>query len=641
MLKIKLGTITTVLLSMVLAACGGGLSSSSNPATAPAISTTVTLATITPLVAYNGTAVITWSSANSTSCSSLPFGVTDTSGSLTTAPLLTSTTYTVTCVGPTGNASQSITIGIAGASIVAAGAACAAAPMRGTVYYYCDCGTSAEAGCVTGNDANPGTSAAAPRRTIESAASRFSTLAPNDTVALCKGGAFNSAGNLRIGSNRCGAGVACNDLREYTPTTFVGTAKPIINNAAGQKNLFAFDTREMTGGVRIMNLKLNGDHGPKGNHNWGFFFYQGAHDVTMCNLDMDGFDIAVHSASYENDRIKLTGSHVSNSRTQGYLGSGSNIELSYNYWDGNGSSNPFDHSIYVSGGVGLNIIGNYVYGQYGSACLGAPIVGHGQFTNLVVANNEVVVDVAADRPGCWAIAFDDGGYPTPTYVRRAIFSGNIIRNGGNVSLLVANCPECVIENNLLILNSSSSLQGISVPGGKSRSSPADDVSTNNKIRNNTVWFGPNVTAGAVGIKVGDEGTGHVVANNTVYYSATSAGNGVSCYSYDQPLTSYAFINNNHCYSAAPYAWVTTPGTLALGPTRRTLDNWQSYATSRGFDINSFTSVTTTPLFTAVGTNFIPAVGSPLIGAGNALNGSALGILLNTRANPPAIGAYEP
>ncbi len=127
------------------------------------------------------------------------------------------------------------------ASIAEVAAACAAEPyLPGIVYYYCDCGTGAHGDCVPGDDGNVGTDPLLPRRTIGDAEARFGVLAVNDTVALCKGGAFNSTGDHDIGSDRCGAGVACNDLREYTPTTFVGTAKPIINNASGDSRLFVF-----------------------------------------------------------------------------------------------------------------------------------------------------------------------------------------------------------------------------------------------------------------------------------------------------------------------------------------------------------------------------------------------------------------
>ncbi len=522
------------------------------------------------------------------------------------------------------------------ASIVRTAAACAAEPMRGNVYYYCDCGTGAESGCVPGKDANDGTSPSSPKQTIGSAAKRFSSLQVNDTVALCKGGAFNSAGNLSIGSNRCSAGVACNDLREYTPTTFAGSAKPIINNAAGEVPLFSFMGNK--GGIRLLNLKLKGDGGKRGNGNHGFFFYRGAHDVTMCNLDMDAFSVAVYNESGKptdatTSNIKLTGSLITNISAMGYLGGGNNDEISYNYWDGNGSSTTFDHTIYYSSVKELKnvrLIGNYVRGQYGPTCNGVPIVAHMAVDGLLVKDNVVDITASETTGGCWGIAFNNfTDAPEAIYHRHAIFSGNTIKNGGNMALTVTGCPGCVIENNLIVSETSLEMRGISVATGPARAAKGDDVNTGNIIRNNTIWYGPNSKAGGTGINVGFEGMGHVIANNTVTYSATSTGNNgpFKCYSYPLALASYAFIDNNHCESAASYFWEAERGKLAA---------WKTYSTDFGFDTSSISG---NPMFTAAGTNFTPTAGSPLIGRGNAARGSVLDMTAKTRSNPPAIGAF--
>jgi hypothetical protein len=542
------------------------------------------------------------------------------------------TAYTVTCVGAGGTASKSVTIAVAGGSIASVAAACAAEPMRGTIYYYCDCGTGAEAGCKPRDDSKAGTDPQFPRQTIGNAAARFSSLAVNDTVALCKGGAFNSAGNLSIGSSRCGVGVACNDLREYTPTTFAGSAKPIINNAAGSVQLFTFSGNK--GGIRLLNLKLKGDGGSSGNQ--GFFFYRGAHDVTMCNLDMDAFSIAVYNESgtatdATTSNIKLTGSLITNSKAMAYLGGGVNEEISYNYWDGNGSSNTFDHTIYFSTVkeiTNVRLIGNYVRGQYGPTCLGAPVVAHMAVDGLLVKDNVVDIAAPATTAGCWGIAFNNFTSDThPIYHRHAVFSGNTIKNGGNLALTVTGCPDCVIENNLII-HELIEARGISVATGPVRSGIADDLNTRNTIRNNTIWYGPNASNRGTGIEVGTEGAGHVIANNTVTYSAASTGgNGFSCFSYPLTLASYAFINNNHCASAASSVWEAARGTLAA---------WVNAAP--GFDTMSFTG---DPKFNSAGTDFTPATGSPLIGKGNAMYGSVYDNTGKARPSPPAIGAYEP
>jgi hypothetical protein len=458
----------------------------------------------------------------------------------------------------------------------------------------------------------------------------------NSTVALCKGGAFNAGGTLTINNSRCAAGSLCNELREYTPTIFAGVAKPVINVATGSSGLFTLNGN--VGGVRILNLKLNGSTSAN-----GFFFYNGAHDVTMCNLDIDAFNIAVYNESAGTTvtrNIKLTGSKITNSSGIGYLGAGDNAEIAYSYWDGNGSSNSRDHTLYLSAHkpvTNMNVIGNYIHGQFGSTCLGSPIVGHGAFTGLNINYNTVEIDAAAATGGCFGIQFDNGLNPEPVYLRNAVFSGNTIKNGGNTGLTVSNCPNCVIENNLILQDWSYGpgwgVNGISVPTAVARTSPADDVNSGNTIRNNTIWFGPSSNGGATGIKISSEGTGHIVANNTVYYSASSAGQGVNCFSFALPISSFAFINNNHCYSTATFSWVAGRGNLAA---------WQSYSSS-GFDTLSLVGVD--PQFKAVGTNFVPDTGSPLLNGGDLLHGSISDIAGNVRPTPPAtnpaIGAYEP
>jgi parallel beta-helix repeat protein len=522
--------------------------------------------------------------------------------------------------------------------------ACAATPLlSGKVFYYCDCGSEAQSGCVAGNDTNDGTDPLKPRRTIGSAATLFNSLAANETVALCKGGAFNSSGNLRIGSNRCGAGVVCNDLREYTPTTFTGTASPIINNAAGAAALFSFNN---DGGVRLLNLSLKGVPSTNAsNDNRGFFFYNKSHDVTMCNLDILAFDIGVYNESgacgasaCNNSKIKLKGNYIANNKVMGYLGGADDDEITYNYWEGNGSSNAFDHTLYFQSTYQINnmkVIGNYIHGQYGSTCLGAPMVAHMWIDYLQVQNNVIEIESAANTPGCWGIAFANlTGNTALNSFTHTIFSGNTIKNSGNVGITVSSCPDCVIENNLIIFNTAVGGTGISVATQSKRSGIADAINDRNVIRNNTIWYGPNSKDGGIGIQVGIEGTGHVISNNTVTYSASTTGsNGpFNCYKYTLDLaTAYTFIDNNHCESANLYNWEASRGSL---------DSWKiaSAAAARSFDAASFTG---NPLFTSTGTNFKPVSGSPLIGAGNNVNKSTTDFAGTTRPSPPTIGAFEP
>ena len=602
--------------------------------------------TATPaLIDYNSTSVISWSSTNTTSCSFPPAGIKNTAGSFITPPLKATTVYSITCEGVTGKVSNKVVVTVASAAIVGAANKCAVEPMRlGKVYYYCDCGTGAEAGCVAGNDTNAGRVPSTPRKTIGNAATLFRTLAANDTVALCKGGAFTTGSIFNMGTGKCTAGNACNDLRDYTPTTFAGTAKPIINRENVDAPLFNFTgptaaggaTR--AGGLRILNLKLQA--GPAA-MNAGISFYRGARDVTMCNLDIDAFNIAVYNESSDGitENIKLTGSLITNSLGVGYLGGGNNAEISYNYWLNNGNSSVFTHTLYFASSVELSsvkAIGNYIKGQRGPICLGVPFVGHFPVDGFQVRDN--VVDIAASETsgGCWGIALTNlTGNPAPVYMRNTVISGNTIKNGGNLALTVTGCPGCVIENNVIINETAMSGTGIGVATLAKRANTLDLVNERNIIRNNTIWYGPNANMGGTGISVGAEGSGHIIANNTVTYStAVTVRNGAfNCFSYSLSTASYAFINNNHCYvPSTAFKWEATRGTLAA---------WQAYSVTLGFDSASISGLD--PKFKIVDSAILIDLAnsnSPLKGKGVSAHKALLDINGKKRASPPAIGAYE-
>jgi hypothetical protein len=108
-----------ILLSLVLTACGNGSlnGNGSTPAATPPpvnpVAPSVTVSASPASIAIGATSVVTWSSTNSTSCASSGGGGTGTTGSFTTPALTTTTSYTVTCAGLGGTASQSTTVTVA------------------------------------------------------------------------------------------------------------------------------------------------------------------------------------------------------------------------------------------------------------------------------------------------------------------------------------------------------------------------------------------------------------------------------------------------------------------------------------------------------------------------------------------------
>lgn len=189
--------------------------------------------------------------------------------------------------------------------------AAAIEPIIGTAYYYCDCGTGADAGCVAGNNANAGTDPAAPRQTIASAMTRLAAFTSSAaSIMLCKGGAFNDASNgMSITNSTCTSGTYCHDIRSYTPPTWSSSGnKPRINSTSASP---LFTISGSAAGIRLIGLNLvAGGIGTE-----GVFLYTGVHDIWMWDLDIDGFNFNVHSTgtgtTYPN-RIYLQGSLLQN-----------------------------------------------------------------------------------------------------------------------------------------------------------------------------------------------------------------------------------------------------------------------------------------------------------------------------------------
>lgn len=536
------------------------------------------------------------------------------------------------------------------------------------VQHYCDCQTGAASSCVAGNDTTGSGTQANPYQTLDAAVT-WLTGAAHRTVALCQGGSFTSTHTgqfvYTLSATGCAAGSICNELREYP---FQGSGpKPLITNPAGYRYLFNFPNGG-AGGYRFMNLKLQGAWDPSSNNgNLAFFLYAGTyvHDIAIENVDMDSFDLAIQDAVNANNGITIIGNHFTNSAFWAYLGGSSNLTIADNSFVNNGSDNKFDHAVYLSTNQpvsNVSIVGNFISGfstaSGNTNCMGSPLVGHAAVTNLAVSGNVVMESTTAD-PGCWGIGFTNTTNATGAiFLRNALFSDNVVVNGGNSGIVVDNCPFCFIQNNLVLFQDDAEAAGITSPADRARVSPPDDVETNASLVNNTVYLDSTSAQGMHGgVVVGAEGSGYTIANNTVVYAGTSHGtNQTNCFAYPLPLASYAFINNNNCYSHD-----TATNWVVAGTTPYTLASWQTYAatagaTGTGFD-NSTTSSYADPGWSFATPLALPALdetktgaqlfaayftpsGLPLVGAGNAANAPALDALGVPRPNPPSIGAYQ-
>ena len=542
--------------------------------------------------------------------------------------------------------------------------------------YLSDCQTGSAPGCVPGSDLYDGTSptfisgSQGPwQTTTKGAAWLNSQTSGTYTLALVQGGAWNAAAqafaiNL-AGNTYCPAGQTCSEIREY-PAQGLGP-KPVIygpNLGTVATQLFL-----MGNGQRIMNLSLIGSGNGTTTSQSAFFLYCNncsVHDDSILNVDIAGFDAGINDAVPENYNLTIEGNHFIENSSFGYIGGSQNLNLNYNYFRNNGSNAVQLHAIYVASHAyitGINVIGNYVTGYFTGAgatlCTGGPFILHGSITNLVVSGN-TVIEPTNSADTCWGISANNlTAAPYGGFFRNALFSDNIVVNGGNSGLDVENCPNCVIENNLIIADNPSALTGIAAPPLAARTlitpcTPSstvqcyDDPSTNYTVRNNTIYFTANANSGMTGITVGIAGSselqvGHKVYNNTVTYLASGVGG--YCFSYPLPLPAYATINNNNCFVPnSSYVWEKITGD--------SLSTW----TKTGFDTNSSISnpgfnLSLYPYFSAWsdnslayqlfnnGTTNIFSPSSTLLGKGMA--GPLFDITGAQRSlTAPSIGAYE-
>ncbi len=497
-----------------------------------------------------------------------------------------------------------------------------------TTYYVCDCDTNADGDCVAGNDGNAGTDPAAPWQSAEQARLQFnSSLTAGDEIRFCQGGALDLGTSSQWVTASCTAAQPC-VVADYTPPWASGDEqRPILWKTVADH---AFDLADggdanYEEGYTFQNLDLRCTACAAGN--WAFFFYNDVNDVLIDNVNMDGFDIGVHLAGSQpcaagepqcngqNDRITIRNVNIVNSLMHGLLGGGNDILIEESYFENNGTTDTFDHNIYIVGARDITVRNNELYRSTldgSGSCSAVSLVGHGYLTNLLIEGNYIHEDVGKANNNCWGIAI------TPAYGGSEQFTnvtirGNRVENMGNMSIGTASCITCTIENNVIIQNQGFGTSGIVIPAQAPQA--GDAISSNVIVRNNSI-----LTNVGVGITL-NEGSGHTIVSNAI--QATGSDAGWNCLDATMTAVNYDAIDYNICdFSAGE--WANGIGNLTA---------WQA----QGWGANSQTAV---PGFTS-GTDLRPgAETAVLVQAGHPTLSSGIDFNGNARPAPPAAGAYE-
>ena len=477
-----------------------------------------------------------------------------------------------------------------GGSIVPDSAACEWQPCKDeplptVVYYVCDTGGDDSRSAATARNS------ATPWATVSRAVQQFGSLNAGEAIAFCRGGRFAGGGTYH---NANGTQDNPTVVRDYTRSgrEALGDPRPIFSHQ--------LEDYVEIGRVKFMNIAVN-----SGGQARGAFTYDNLiGDVTFCNLELANADIGYELAGPVSvARINVIGTRFINNANQGWLGSGQDLEVSNSYFYNNGYANTmFNHSVYLgspSAQDGFVLRGNEIHPP--AATDGTAVVFHGLHTNVLVEGNLVIWDIGQPHAGGWGIAQGCGGYsPNPSNGAYVTFRGNTVINAGNMSLGIGCCQHCVLENNLII-NTQQSTEALGAPQedatGQSGYTPALMISSDVTVRNNTVYL----TKGGVGIRAGTEGAGYVVENNVVQTSG-------ACYQFGSgSFTSRDYNASYQCTDAVIGA-----------------HSWKA-----------------DPRWVAPGTDFRPASGSPLFGAGDPAQSPGIDITGATRPSAPSIGAYEP
>lgn len=551
-----------------------------------------------------------------------------------------------------------------------------AAPGGATIFYVCDCATTGAAGaqptgssllggqqpdtgCTPGSDAANGTTPATAWQHYTKAQAQFGSLAAGDRILFCNGGTFDLTGasSNRFVNRNASAGTRV-VVGAYT-ATWGGTHRPLLMAPTGTYAIDLNDGSDIArGGYVFAGLHIQGIGMPATpteaspfcpptqsvNHCpfEAFFVYNQISDVYLCDMRMSYLSIAVENAggnvgTEDNQNIVVQYSTIDNDENQGMLGSttGATIDSDTFTNNGFGTAN-LDHHIYLSsGGQGSQAVTNnhfYKGAQVsGLGCANVEIVMHGINNGTTIAGNLIEEDNGTSLSGCYGIGIMPG-YSAHEEFNNIVIKSNVIKNVGGSGVEMSACHDCTVENNILLADTSSGFEGITLTNdGEGGGGITDQDNLRVKAINNT-GYGRLQNM----VRSSDAGTVLTIVNNVIYFSNTTGT--VTAFNNSLPDASYLAVNRN---------WATAQGASITWNASGTQTR-ANYCTNHGFDCNStqgtapnFTNARISTSYAGAAADFTPAAGSGLIGAGDATNGATIDWFGTARPNPPSIGALEP
>jgi hypothetical protein len=344
------------------------------------------------------------------------------------------------------------------------------------VLHFADCQLGAAADCTPGRNGNPGTPDA-PKRDLDGV--NLNALPAGSKLLFRRGGAWTFSITL---DNP--------EARPDVPLIFdaygSGVA-PVLRTPAGNAvNFGRWNNTSHDGGYTFRNLVFDGG----GKAQWGLFLVQNVRNITIENVTITGFELAIHASSglpHGVNNVVLRNSKILRNSSMGFLGKLNDSVFEGNVFEGNNfRGTALEHAIYLAGGRN-NVIRNnrfvrnsVVDGQ----CTGGNVTVHGQIDGLRIEHNVIEQDAAT--ASCLGFSIIPGYAGRSEAFRGVVVRGNTVVNVGTCSVCVRSAPGIVIEHNLFINRQAPAHRGVMLPIGRSSSEDADDVQP--VVRNNVACY---------------------------------------------------------------------------------------------------------------------------------------------------------
>jgi len=379
--------------------------------------------------------------------------------------------------------------------------------------------------CGTGSDENDGLSPSTPWRTFTRAMWRFNLLQAGESINFCRGDVFYDGSTSRLANYNCTADNKCRigDYYADVDSISAGLERPKIINADGAK-LFDFQdggNADQDGGYLIENLILESVTA----NSAAIYLYNDVDDLTIRNVKIDGFKVGINAqgtnalnegSNKQNERIIFENNQVVNNASQGWLGSCSDCEIRFNYFENNGYNRVMlDHNLYFSAHDATNVlIANNTLKKstnINGICQGVSLVMHGVGKNITIENNLIEEEANKAWAGCWGIAVDTG-YSTEESFEHLIIRGNTVINTGNLGIGCSSCVDVLIENNTIINENDMNFTGVSVPNRSEDTLKSSGI----VVQNNKVVLSSSSNKVKKGFSINPQDGNFTVNNNEVH-----------------------------------------------------------------------------------------------------------------------------